>query len=157
MKKHTMVALIPLLMTHSAHAANWVIASWADSVVVLVDTTSIVKNGHHRKAWLRWDHTQEEETSDYPKQKYRSAKSLTYYDCTQRTSMNVQRTIYAGEQGTGSSLGSYSTKFNSSDMSEVVPDSIGEANLNFVCSWKILGDKNSNPSNYMDVPKKKNK
>lgn len=72
---------------------------------------------------------------------YRSSKALEYFDCEERKNGEIQATYYVGEFGAGESAGSVVWKLPQVSFSEVVPDTIGETMLNYVC--KAVQEKSS--------------
>lgn len=118
-----------------AQASDWQIISGSEKLNVFVDKSSIARSGKYKKAWFMYSNSTDQTGLVYTSYKvYRSNKALEYFDCEERTTGQIQSTFYAAEFGAGDALGSMILKLPQVMFSEVVPDTIGETMLNYICS-----------------------
>jgi len=61
---------------------------------------------------------------------------LTYFDCAERRSAVGSEAVYEGQNGAGDVLASMSDPKATQALRDVVPGSLGEAALEFVCAGK---------------------
>jgi hypothetical protein len=109
-------------------------AVYADANVgVYVHQSSLARTGKYKKAWVMWNYAAGQKTVDHPVSAYQSAKWLEYFSCEERASANVQAIYYSGFAGTGDSVRSYKYTVGPTSFSEVVPDSVGDTVLNYIC------------------------
>lgn len=136
MKSFTTLTASLVLATASTTvlSANWVEVAGNDSVSVFVDLQSLRRSGSKVKVWEKWIYTAPMPVmNSYPPKTYQSRKDLVMYQCTERRSGALQLTEYV-DNDTGEVVGTLSRVDKPSLYSEVIPDSIGEAILEFVCN-----------------------
>lgn len=120
--------LLPVL----ANAACWEnFATGNNKSIHFIDVCSIAVDGIYKKAWFNTELEVPEENSDG--KTYDSTKYLYYFNCKNRKLAIAQFTKYYIDDVVNSS----STKIEKNAFDEVIPDSIGEAMLERVCSTKI--------------------
>ncbi len=122
-----------------AYSSDWVIISTGSDSVIYGDKQSIRTQGNSVKLWLKWVYdTPQEVEHTYPVKKYTSTKSLDVYNCQDRTSTTLQTVRYSED---GSVVDSQIWKDLKSAYSEIVPDTIGESILDYVCLRKKSTNK----------------
>jgi hypothetical protein len=131
------VALVVMLLSSAAHAATWEYVTEAENYIIGVAPSTIAPVKNYRKAWVLFNYRAPEKHQEYPSPEFRSIKQLSYFDCTAKQSTNVQTVYYDGEMGGGKSVKSYSWKFQTDNLEDIVPDSTGESILNYVCGQKL--------------------
>lgn len=105
--------------SQAALATDWALVSEGSQSTLYVDRTSIKRTGATITYWIRNDYVND-------KDGWKQTVSLIEANCTTRAKRRLQATIYLVD-GT---LRTYST---SGEWSYVVPDSMGQAELNFTC------------------------
>ncbi len=135
------IALALLIFCGNSYASDWAVVDWNNAASVSVDKNSITKQGLYRKAWLLWNYSSEQQTYDYPIAKWKSLKALNYFNCEQKTTSSFKRSLYSENAGGGSVVRNYDFTFKESELSEVVPDSMGESHLIYVCAYPIDSKK----------------
>lgn len=98
-----------------------------------MDVESVSDSGAYRKAWFKSIFAFAQTVPDSPLKKYSSEKILWYFDCTQKTSTAVVSAKYDDAMRV---VDSVSLKFNTADMTDVVPDSVGETMMRHACGVK---------------------
>lgn len=118
-------ALLPSLSSAS---------DWAQiDETIYVDRDSIVKDGRFTKAWIRVDYADEQKGDEATNFKpYDSITYFTRFDCRHRSSADKKAVYYDSEGNVVSSI----ALPHPAQFEEVVPDSIGEKELKYVCSSK---------------------
>lgn len=138
-------AILVLLITPAANAANWVQIAELDSKgsIVLIDTAGIARVGGLRKAWFKFEYTSDQPIPrGYNKsmpnaQFYRRELSLTYFNCAERTLATAQSIASNAEDKV---VADFDTPQILLSYREVPPETIGERMLETVCDWEFLGD-----------------
>lgn len=133
-----------LSFTSTAFAANWQPLAKGGGFIVYVDTESLVQRGEYWQSWFMWDNENDKETPDYPPKTYRSTKTLTVFNCSLRQSTGIQTVYYSGQEGSGNSVYTASVNIKQASFADVVPDSIGESMLRYVCSRATQRSKKPN-------------
>ncbi|MCS0615190.1 hypothetical protein NX783_20820 [Massilia kyonggiensis] len=100
----------------------------------MIDLETVARSKGYVKAWTMTTYWSEQTTRSYPIVKYRSVKELSYFNCGDRTAFTAQAVYYEREAGEGEVRHSVIDSIATSKFSEVVPDSVGEANLRTACS-----------------------
>lgn len=98
-----------------------------------MDLDSIVPRGKYWQAWFLWDYDPARKLSDFPYAPYRSVKALNVYDCNARTSAALQNAGYSDAAGHGENVFSWAIPLSKAEFNDVIPDTIGEITLSFVC------------------------
>lgn len=134
--------LLPLLLTlaSTAHAANWVhVSTDINDNKRYIDTDSIQTHrfsggGDYKTFWNKWEYSNTQK-QDYPPYKsYNEVKAFEYYDCTAKR-MEVESVHYYLNGQPVSSSSDYVPTSSSATWDRVVPDSVGEGKLDFVCRY----------------------
>lgn len=131
--KRSIMCVGSLLLSTVACASNWQIVGYTTggNPVLSVDKSSIVRTGNFVKYWSKQDFSQTQSLENtYPQKNYSRAISLTVANCASRTTASKQGTFYDTD---GVPVHSFNYLFTQLSFSEVIPDSIGESELNFVC------------------------
>lgn len=120
----------------TSHASNWIQAAGDNNgTSIWLDTMSVHFAGSHAKAWLMFDYqTDQTIQGTYPAKSARSLKELDLFNCDQGTSVTVQVLWTSMTNGAGEVVYSNSIPPETARYTDVVPDSVGEAILNAVCS-----------------------
>jgi hypothetical protein len=121
----------------AALAADWRLVAKPKEGSIYVDAHGIVLKDKLRRAWDRWDYV--EDQPGFPEsgiKTFRASKHLAYYNCEERT-FSVAQVIYLDAKG--KSVGQISLDVNPESFSVVVPDSVAESQLDFVCAAKLSG------------------
>jgi len=131
MKKTLLTAFF--FFTNSCLASNWALISSPDNpeITVSVDLQSVGKSGAYRKAWVMYSLDKSEQTPDF--KPYNMSKILQYFDCKQRAFATVHAAYYlrtADRQAL--SAGEWANQ-GAKTFVDVVPDSLGEMTLDYVC------------------------
>ncbi|MGB7196073.1 MAG: surface-adhesin E family protein [Collimonas pratensis] len=123
----------------SSFASDWQQITSTETSVIAVDKQSITtsKGFRNRKAWITYDSTVAKLTTGYPAKPYFSMVQLEYFDCSERTAAAVQQIAYSGQTRTGEIVKVLNIPLSAAEFTEVVPDSVGEATLAYVCSAKV--------------------
>jgi ARC6-like, IMS domain len=123
------ISMSSLVVSAPASARQWISIHSADPVV-LIDVDSIKGAGESRTFWSKTEYSQERLISGY--RRYKSATTLQYVNCVTEQ-IGVLRVITYDAQG--------DVIFSNDDnreipykLSTIVPESIGEAMLQYVCS-----------------------
>lgn len=139
MNKHIMLAALLAVLSDGALAANWKLVSTSDTSIIYVDTTSIAKSPIGRKAWVWFEYNAPKKIPlSYPEKYFTSVVELDHYDCQNRTSAAAQQLSYASAGKSGDVVDSRSIRNVKDTLEDVVPDTVGETLLNFVCSAPFL-------------------
>lgn len=135
--------LLPLLfvLTSTAHAANWVhvATSGRSDAKIYIDTDSIQTHrfsggGNYKTAWAKWEYANTQK-QDYPPYKsYNKSKGFWYYDCNAKRSELESAHFYLNGQSVYSGNW-YVPTSSSATWDRVVPDSVNEGKLDFVCRY----------------------
>lgn len=131
--RRAFIAGLLLLLASPTIAATWVRVGAGSKVVVLVDRDSLRRTGAKVKVWINWVYQEPIELEGtYPKKQYKSMKSLAIYNCTELTTITLQQTVYADDDG-GEVVNSEAQQETPGRYREIVPDSVGESILNYAC------------------------
>jgi hypothetical protein len=115
----------------AASASNWTLVSKpVDEERFFVDRQSLALDGKWRKAWVLFNHAE-----GIPKEApvIKSMKAQWWFDCANRAIQEVQVISYDEELGAGTPATTKNLRFSPDRFEDVVPDSVGEALLDFVC------------------------
>ena len=130
------VALLSLCQPVLASDWQFLGNSTAPEGEILIDKDSIRFTGDTAKAWSKWVYAVPQELAGaYPKKTYQSDKILRIYNCAAKTSAVKQIVYYATADGEDA-MDTLQVKDSELDFSDVIPDSIGEAQLDWVCQQK---------------------
>lgn len=116
-----------------ATAATWVEIGGNDAVVVFVDRDSLRRNGTKVKSWLKWQWSKPTEVPDtYPPKLYQLERQLQVSDCANNNLAIAQGVMYSDASG-NEVVASYTYQEKTWRFTEVVPETIGESIIKFVC------------------------
>lgn len=127
------VGLFLMLCPANLSAQNYVaVGEVRSGTIFSVDIDSIVKIKHYGRAnvyeaWEKWDHSADKTI------KWRKTIVLNYYDCDTRERGIKKSVAYAPS---GEVIHSYQHIYV--DFERVVPGTVGEATLDFVCLFANL-------------------
>lgn len=131
MKK--IVIILLLFCNLNAGASDWAsLGKTLDGLTeIYIDKNSIKNIGNYKKAWLLKNYSSHQNIGDGFI--FLSDKSLLYFSCGEMRSKFVSLINYELINGQGKSKdASFIGVFN-----DVVPDSVGEFELNFVCAYQL--------------------
>ncbi|WP_369021508.1 surface-adhesin E family protein [Verminephrobacter aporrectodeae] len=121
-------------MISVATAANWeYVGDSRNTGMIYVDTASIAKSPFGRKAWVRVEFYSPQEVNN---RKHSSGISLYHCDCQGRSLSVVKMAFYSGDNRSGDIVYSWSGKPTKDSLEDVMPDTVEEMILDFVCSFK---------------------
>ena len=122
-------------LAYAAIAADWRLVAKPKEGSIHVDAQGIVLKEKLRRAWDKWDYVEDQPGfPDSGIKTFRASKHYAYYNCEERT-FAVAQVIYLDAKG--KSVGQINLDANAESFSIVVPDSVAEAQLNFVCAAKL--------------------
>ena len=117
-----------------ANEPSWVHIVDGDPGRLLVNPSTIARRGEYLQAWFMWDLINERAVADTsPEIKYRSLKQLNVFDCNLRQNAVIHGVFYFGASGQGEALETVVIDVKSAQFRDVVPDSVGEKMLRYVC------------------------
>jgi hypothetical protein len=121
---------------NSAHSSDWQKTGTNTGSVILMDVESVIASGQYRKAWFNtvFNDAQTIPGSGYPMKIFFSERSLSYFNCEQKTFGNVQAIKYDFNRQIVESV---AVAFDSEKMTDVIPDSTGEGMLQHACRIKL--------------------
>ena len=135
------VVLSLCLLPALAIASEWIAVAGNPSVAVYVDKQSLLRTGSKVKTWVKWVYVSPHEVKGvHPKQFYRARADLSVYSCIDRTALNIQSTTFADAE-MSNVMDKFSSKDFGNEFSDVAPDSISEALLEFACRETEVGAK----------------
>lgn len=121
-----------------AGAANFVQLVGGENITVSVDADSLMSvKGGFRKAWIAHSYDKPLQTNDIYKKDYSAAIMLQRFNCSERTSATYQEVLYSGKDRQGNIVRTITMKPEEQALSDVVPGSVGEEVLNYVCAQKL--------------------
>ena len=124
-----------------AFSADWQMISQAAEYIRMIDAETVTASKTYTKAWTMTTYWSEQTTRGYPAVKYRSVKELSYFNCRERTAFTAQAVFYEREAGEGEPRHSVIDSVAASKFTDVVPDSVGEANLQTACSMTKMAKR----------------
>ena len=125
MKKIGSLFIISIVFSVTpAVASNWVEVTRTNDDIVLIDTGSIRKLGDSRKVWVHFENKVADDEGT------KTIKQLQTIQCIERR-RRIEYFIRNRADGTVVSQMADSMVF---DFDDIIPDTIGESIMNFVCS-----------------------
>lgn len=124
--KTSIVTLLALTVCTSA-MAEWKEISTDDEVTVLVNPSSIRKNGNKVKLWSMFDY---EKPQDLSGDAYLSAKYQDEFDCKEEQSRSLYISIHSKNMGAGRVV---FTNAVTSEWRPVPPDTVQEILMKYAC------------------------
>jgi hypothetical protein len=115
-------------------AVDWQTVSQTAENVRMIDVDTVSKSKAYTKAWTMTTYWSQQTMRGYPAAKYRSLKELSYFNCRERSVFTAQVVFYEREAGEGEVQHSAADSVAVSKFTEVVPGSVGEANLLLACA-----------------------
>lgn len=131
----TAVMALVLFPATIASASQWVLVGQSADSSVLVDVDSIKGTGDTRTFWSQFVHDEDKIVPGSVYLRYRSVKSLEVVDCSTQQIGTIRAVFYNSNGRTVDSIDVSNLPVPRS-LKEVVPDSIGEAALNYVCGLR---------------------
>jgi hypothetical protein len=119
--------LVALLACGTAQAADWVQITKSGNEVVFVDRSRIKINGNIRQAWFKSNYAPHTFKFGGGTKYVSSFISLTSFNCNEQTYDLLSAVAYY-EDGTNQA--------GAGVAAPVVPDSVGEAQMNYLCNLK---------------------
>lgn len=138
-KLRAVIACVAITAACNAFGSNWIqVGRSSDGTsTIFVDASSIAFSGGHAKAWFLNDNMYSlDAPTPYSATRYVSNKTLALFDCDQRTSAVTQTVYYDDHNGGGKVVWSWSVPPAKAAYSDVIPDTLGEAMLDSVCSHR---------------------
>lgn len=135
MRKQLCFGLIGLACagSYAAPSDRWALISDTHEHSQYIDSRSVVRTPPTVQAWLLTNYTYAQGEGGL---KHHSTKFLQHYHCKNRTIGTSQAVYYAGPDATGNAVTSWSHPVSKVEMAAVVPDSLGELQLDLLCSGK---------------------
>jgi hypothetical protein len=122
--KFVLSVLAAVLMAAPTSAADWVRSEVTIDQTSYVDSASLRRAGDVVRAW---------EKTTYPPtnpKKWKEVKSLSEFDCASRQSRVLTLTVYFTD-------GNNETENKVTEWKYVVPETVGESILDFVCNFNL--------------------
>lgn len=127
-------SFLPLLIASQVSASEWKIIDASEKTETSVDVQNIAKlPGNVRKTWVRYRYQTTQNTVEILPIGYKTALNLNYFDCGQRTMALAQEILYS-DVDESKSIRSKTYPRESLQYEDVVPDSVGEAALRYICA-----------------------
>jgi len=117
-----------------AAAENWTQVAQSDRATVYIDTQSIGQKDGYKRAWEKWEYT-EDRPARYPatRKPYRSARFLTYFNCKEKSTAELQAIYY---DAAGEIVGKSTADLKDASFTYLAPGMLSESTLDFVCKAK---------------------
>lgn len=126
------------LISGFANAENWQSVSAASGIEVFVDSDSVAEVSKNiRKAWVVHSYDSAQQTIDGTAKKFMSSMTLQRFSCTDRTSGGYHNVLFSEQYRQGAIVDREVIDPKRLRLDDVLPGSIGEDTLNFVCSQKL--------------------
>ena len=149
MKKIIIMTILLIVSTNAL--AEWVYLTSSSDSKVYFNSRPTKKRGHKIKLWTLTDFEKHqligEETGyhtgsgsldralgiEHNEKYYKSLVQVFEYDCAEETSVQIGITAYSANMGAGKIIDSSNER---GSPSEIIPDTIGEAEYEFACNKK---------------------
>ena len=132
LRLNPLLAIVALAVYSHANAASWELVVTTSAATAWVDTSSIRTIDGKARVWVKFQMTKAVPVfHDKPSPTFILAKQLSIYDCRKRTSATLQVARYASEES--SPVDQDNTPEALATFSEVVPDTMADRILSFVC------------------------
>ncbi len=125
--------ILIIAIAESGCASEWVEVAHRGDATVYVHTQSIVRTGSKVKVWEKWAFFKSRGIPNDPKRRFQSAVQLTVYSCDERKSYVTDVVTYAGWDTLSTIVTSVSRPDAPSEYGNIVPGSIDETIMEFVC------------------------
>jgi hypothetical protein len=127
--KHLLLVSFLLLQSASALAANWVQVAESDDAQCFIETESIRRIGDKVQCWESRNYDEPRTLGEHT---YSSDLVFKEFDCYNRTCKLLFIIHYSEKDRRGSSV--FYATYSSSDIpSRIVPESVGEVMMKFLC------------------------
>jgi len=124
-------------IAESSSAAKWFLITQTQDIKIFIDMESLRISGPKIKVWEKWVYARPQEVlSSSPKKTYSSEKILAVYRCDERASAFLQINEYADRDGSSGIVQHFSYPDVPSLYTQIVPDSLNEHILKFICGIK---------------------
>jgi hypothetical protein len=150
--KRLLIAVPFLILGPTAQASDWIfiVGDGKSDTNVAVEMTSISVKGGLVSAWSR---VSTKTPQKFPKtipgvdttKPYTTVKILMVFDCIEKISAASSSAYYAGPNGDDTLLGSFAKAPGRSDFVPVIPDTLGETIMQYVCKhqndnngWEVV-------------------
>lgn len=114
------------------HAATWVEVAQGTKSKIYIDVDSVAPSGRYWKAWDKTEYDEPQETTKFPKKTYTHSKSLTVYNCAEKTAMVTSWLAY---DSSGDVVEQESAPITPASFNERVPETIGERMSSELCRY----------------------
>lgn len=128
------------ILGSAAQASDWIflVGDGKTDMTVAVEMTSISVKGGLVSAWAQVStKTAQKFQQTIPgvdtTKPYSTVKTLMVFDCAEKLSAASLSAYYAGPEGNGTFLGSYARTATGGDLTPVIPDTLGETIMQYVC------------------------
>ena len=122
-----------LALNNFAIGADFQYVTESDSSVFQIDFDSIANVQKYKKAWMITNHYELVDALTVANKKYKSTKTLWYFDCDAKLAGQFHTAKYEGEYASGKVVETRPLKFNSAMLDDIAPDTVGETILNTGC------------------------
>jgi hypothetical protein len=114
--------------------STWRYVGIGDGVRAYIVSESLAKTGSKWKFWVLYSYEQGQRIDSLPVSKiFRSAKVLTYVDCSARTLSSVHSAYYSNDNGSGTNIYATAVDPSQAPFVDPVPGSAGELILQSAC------------------------
>lgn len=128
--KRISILVISSLISSLTYAADWIAVDYTDELIVYVDKSNITYNKNIVKAWIKYQY--ELPQKDASDKDFTDAKALYKHNCREKTSAVLQFITY----DSGKVVNSYNYTSKNLFFEDVIPESLGNSVLNYVCNLK---------------------
>lgn len=112
---------------------RWRFVTGSSGIVVFVDTKTLRRTGSTATVWVRFAFAKPKTMNDLFATTYHNETSLVVYNCKERTVTYLEQIFYQRPDGTGYVANSHTFPEYERTASAVIPQSLGEAVLEYVC------------------------
>jgi hypothetical protein len=124
MMKVFLSVIAAAFIANPAQAAEWVRSGWNADQTSYVDVSSFRRDGNVVRAWEKAIY------SATNNRNWREARTLSEFDCSSKQTRILTITVYFKD-------GKVETESAGTDWRYVVPDTVGDSILDFVCALKV--------------------
>ena len=128
---------LSLTVAGPALAVDWArVGGKSTGVEVYVNRHSVQREEASARAWVMWDFTAEQETSDGGGRPFRSHKAMLLIDCDKRELAVARFAFYTEGYGKGEQFGKQETPRADLNYLQADPDTVSDAIVDMVCKVK---------------------
>ena len=136
-KVSLLVVILFCVIAESSIASDWVFVTGNDDAKIFVDMQSLRIHERDVKVWEKWVYVRPKEVKNSSlKNTYNLEVDLSIYHCDEDTAQLLQVDRYADQKGSLLLMESFTYPETPPHELEIVPDSFGEAVLEYVCKVK---------------------